>query len=544
VPSGRDAAPSRAPQGFWIGAGLLGYLLAALFLTRPLAFELTRALPSHWEADAVHQLWLQWWFAEALATGHPLFHTDRLHFPQQVDLQLADLNLALVAVFHGLERAVGTLLAWNLLLLASCVASGGTAWALATRICGRGDAGWLSGLLFACSAYWRACALNAWLSLVQLWVLPLGLLAAAHALRTRRVRDAALAGLAIGLTFHVTPYYFVFLLGLLGLLAPWFAAPLRAWASGPAALRRVGAAALACGLLVLPRALPMWEAAQEPLVVHSGPADAHLAARLAELVWPWSQPVDPSPTWGFRGTHLGATLLALLGFGVWAGGVRRRLLPWGVCACLFLLLALGPYAEIAGLRVPLPGLALAWLPGAATLTNPWRFVLPALLCLALGASLAKAELLRRIETRWSRAGVGLALVVVLAAIHVAEIGVAPPFPRQAPLWRLEQAPIARRLRDDVTLRAVLDLSRHAKRNQLVHGKAIVGGWLPRLPVAVQEETARLLADVRAASADERPALLGRLGIGAVILDDTRGWRIRPDPTLPGGFREERLLVER
>lgn len=538
----RDAAPSRVRRGPWIVAGLGGHLLAALFLTRPLALELTRALPSHWEADVVHQLWLQWWFAEALATGRPLFHSDVLHFPQQVNLQLADFNLALNALFYALERIAGTLLAWNLLLLGSCVASGGAVWALATRCCGRGDAGWLAGLLFAASAYWRACALNAWLYLVQLWVLPLGLLAAAHALRTRRARDAALAGLAIGLAFHVTPYYFLFLLGLLALLGPWFAAPLRAWLNGPAALRRVGAAAGMCLLLVLPRALPMWEAAREPLVVHSGPAAAHLAARPVELVWPWSSAVEESPTWGFRGTHLGTTLLGLLACGAVAGVERRRLAPWLVSAGLFLLVALGPYAEIGSLRIPLPGLALSWLPGAAMLTNPWRFVLPALLCLTLAASLAAAELLRRVEGRWR--GAGLALVVLVGAAHVAEIGLAPPFPHQAPLWRDEEAPIARRLRDDATLRAVLDLSRHAKRNQRVHGKAIVGGWLPRLPVAVQEETARLLESVRSATSEERAAVLGRHGIGAVILDDTRGWRILPDPTRPGGFREERLLVER
>lgn len=538
----RGTAPSRGRQGLWIAAGLCGYLLAALFLTRPLALEISRALPSHWEADVVHHLWLQWWFAQALATGRPLFHSDVIHFPQQVDLQLADLNLALNAVFYALERVVGTLLAWNTLLLASCLLSGGAAWALATRCCGRGDAGWLAGLLFAASAYWRACALNAWLYLVQLWVLPLGLLAARRALRTRRTHDAALAGLVTGTAFHVTPYYFIFLVGLLAVLAPWFAGPLRAWLGGPAALRRVAAGAGMCLLVVLPRALPMWEAAQVELVVHSSPVDAHLAARGVEFVWPWSSAVEVSPAWGFRGVYLGAVLLGLLAFGALVGTQRRRLAPWLTGAGLFLLLALGTSAELGGVRVPLPGLALAWLPGAAMLTNPWRFVLPALLCLSIAAAFGAAELLRRVELRGRRAGV--ALVFGLGGLHVAEIGLAPPFPQRAPLWRDEVAPIARLLRDDADLRAVLDLSRHAKRNQRVHGKAIVSGWLPRVPRAVQEETARLVEAVRRAAPDERVALLGRNGIGAVILDDTHGWRIRPDLAQPRGYREERLLVER
>jgi hypothetical protein len=184
---------------------------------------------------------------------------------------------------------------------------------------------------------------------------------------------------------------------------------------------------------------------------------------------------------------------------------------------------------------------LSWLPGAATLTNPWRFALPATLALCVAASLVAAEALARAGLRRRAA---LCVVAALGALHAVEIGVVPPFPQRTPLWREQTAPIARLLRADPTLAAVLDLSRHAKRNQLVHGKAIVGGWLPRLPRSVEAETERLLEAVRRATPEERPSLLGRAGIGAVILDDQRGWRILPDPTRPGGYREERLFAER
>ena len=51
--------------------------------------EWTRAVPSHWEADVVHQLWLQWWLDQSLRSGSPLFFTDTLHYPHGVDLQLS-----------------------------------------------------------------------------------------------------------------------------------------------------------------------------------------------------------------------------------------------------------------------------------------------------------------------------------------------------------------------------------------------------------------------------------------------------------------------
>jgi hypothetical protein len=46
--------------------------------------------------------------------------------------------------------------------------------------------------------------------------------------------------------------------------------------------------------------------------------------------------------------------------------------------------------------------------------------------------------------------------------------------------------------------------------------------------------------VRAAPPGARADRLGASGIGAVIVDDTRGWRIRPDPERPGRFVEERI----
>jgi hypothetical protein len=523
-----------------IVAGLVGFLAAALFLTRPLVGQLASAIPASLEADVEHQLWAQWWFGRALATGHPLFHTDVIHFPQQVDLSLADLNLALLADFWLVERVAGTLLTWNLLLLASCVLAGAGLWPLALRASGRRDAAWLAALCFAASAYWRACAANAWLYLAQGFVLPLALLAGARALRTRRRADAALVALAVALAFHLTPIYFLFLLLLAAVLAPWHAERVRAWVVGAGGAQRVAVFAGVLALLVLPRAWGMLRASQTLLVVHSSPFDSHLAARALELVSPWTSAVEASPRWGFRGAYLGAVPLALAAFAFARGDAaqRRRLAPWLGGALVFAVLALGPYAEVGGARVPLPFWALAQLPGFSQLTNPWRFALPSLLCLALPAGAGAAALARAADVR--ARGAGAALVIALGVVHVLEIGNAPPFPARMALWRDRPAPIATALRDDAELRAVLDLSRHPKRNQRTHGKAIVSGWLPRVAVRVVDETEQLVERVRAAPPGARADRLGASGIGAVIVDDTRGWRIRPDPERPGRFVEERI----
>jgi hypothetical protein len=283
----------------------------------------------------------------------------------------------------------------------------------------------------------------------------------------------------------------------------------------------------------------MWRAAQADPVAHSGPADLHLAAHVQDLVWPWSLPVETSPAWGYVGAYLGAVLCGLCIAAV-ALGPRRRLLPWLASAALFALLSLGSHVELFGLRVPLPAALLDALPGFSLLTNPWRFGLPALLALCVVGAHGAAALAQRLEAR--AAGAGRALLLALGLLHALDVGLAPPFPARAPLWRDDPAPVALALRGDAGLRAVLDLSRHAKRNQLAHGKAIVGGWLPRLPRAAQARTDRLVAELLRPPRAERAARLGRAGIGAVIEDDTRGWRVVPDPAARGGYREEPLVA--
>jgi hypothetical protein len=541
---GARAAPApRSPRelklrALGIGAGLLAALAAALYLTRPLAGQLPDAVPANREADVEHQLWAQWWFETAQAEGRPLFRSDVIHYPQQVDLSLADLNLSLLAAFALLERGGGWPLAWNALLLGACVLAAAAAWALARGGCARGDAAWLAAFAFAASAYWRACAANAWLYLAQTWVLPLALLAGARALRSRSARDAVVAALCAALVFHVTPIYFLYLLLLAAALAPWHASAVRAWSTGDGAGARLVAGVGVLALLVLPRAVPMFRAASVPLAVHSSPFDTHLSAGLVDLFFPWMNEPQPSPQWGFRGAYLGVVPIAL---GVYAWlhadvSQRRQLRPWLVSAAGFTVLAFGPYAVLGDVRVPLPGWLLAGLPGFSSLTNPWRMALPAVLCLVPPAAAGAAMLLRAADQR--RRGLGLALAGGLALLHAADVGNAPPFPASMTLWRGEPAPVALALRDDGERTAVLDLSGHPKRNQRVHGRPIVSGWLPRVAKDVSDRTGVFVARVRRAPPDERADLLGRAGVGALVLSDTSGWRVRPDPARPGHFRED------
>ncbi len=138
---------------------LLGYVAAFALLTFPLATRPGSAVISHWDADIEHSLWLQWWFATAIESpDHALFRTDMIDFPQVTGLQLADLNLAVNALFYAVGKLVPPLAAYNLALLAAFLLAGGLMQRLLCRLGAAPAAAWLGGLCFGGRPTgWPAC---------------------------------------------------------------------------------------------------------------------------------------------------------------------------------------------------------------------------------------------------------------------------------------------------------------------------------------------------------------------------------------------------
>ena len=510
-------------------AAMLGYLLAFTALTWPLAGAPLDAVVSHWDADIEHSLWVQWWFAQALASpDHELFRSAMIAHPQAVDLQLADLNLAVNALSYPATPLLGLAGAYNALLLGAFLVSGLLTFRLAKRLGSEPPAAWVAGLVFAASPYWLACLLNGWGYLVHTGVFPLVALALFRVREDPGGRWLFALALALAFAFHVTPYYFLYLLVLLPILV---LADAGAWREVLRASRPVVwiFASATLVLAVAPRAVSMLEASRASLVVHHGPQNTVLSAAISELVRPSFEAVAArAPEIGFLAVFLGYTLLAtvLAGFLVTRRRVAYR--PWLFGAGAMLLLALGPHPKwSSGLSfdaIPLPALWLQQLPAFEMTTNHWRWVLPASFCLCVLLARATTDLMALAREfrreRWVPA-------LVLAA-YAAEVVLVFPIPLHKPLWDARPSPIAALLRDRTDIRAVLDRSGRPKLNQTVHGKAIALGWLPRMPVETRRAQARLVAECRGL---EVPCLR-RFDIDAVILDDTRAVVLRGSPAAP------------
>jgi hypothetical protein len=292
-------------------------------------------------------------------------------------------------------------------------------------------------------------------------------------------------------------------------------------------------------VVVLPRALPMWLAAQKQYIAYHNEIDAALSASVSEWLLPSAaQVASRVPSLGFFAVFLSYTLVSTLVAGILVGARRAAIAKWLVTAAAMLLLSLGPFVAEPGSADFGAGVRLPWsflesLPGFDFMTNPWRWSLPALFCLAIAFSFALSDCARVLARHRQIRERSLAGAV--AALYLAEIWLLFPVPRQKPLLGIEVAPIARALAAEPGVRAVYDPGPLSKLKQIIHGKAIFGGWLPRIEqenafatgVIRQELAGFALTDPRVAD------VLGARGFDAIILD--RNQALILSPIEPGHF---------
>ncbi|MFH0980736.1 MAG: hypothetical protein V2A79_04265 [Planctomycetota bacterium] len=528
-------------------AGVFLYGLCAVLFTYPLVLNFGSAVISHWGIDIEHSLWVQWWFAQALDTpGLAVFRTAMLHYPNSVDLQFADINFAINVPFYLLTKVASLTVAYNLMLLLSFVLSATLMWRLAYGVCGNRTAAWAAGGLYAASPYWLCCVLNAWVYLVHIWVFPLVFLALGRAKNTLQARDSVLCGLAFGLTFHVSPYYCLYLAVLVAACMPWHISLILSLLRQRRGWTLFAIALVTMLLTVLPRALPMYAASHQEFVAHHGPLNTALGARLAEMVTPSAARVQQRlPGVGFLVVFLSYTLLGAIGAGLWVSERRRSYAPWLISGTALLILSLGPYATLGSgdhaVTLPLPDYLLQRLPVFAFLTNHWRWSLPAVFSLVIGGALGLADIARFLERRGYASCAWMVALVLL--VYGLEAFLLFPFPARKPLWPTLADPLCTALRQTKDVNAVLDLTEFPKLHQIEHRKPIAGGWLPRLEVRTfqaSEEFYRGFAACKDPQAGIR--YLGNLGIDAIILSKDSALLIRPDPQVPGAFTGQPLAV--
>jgi hypothetical protein len=197
---------------------VLGYLVVALAFAWPLPLQVDSALTGHPGGDTGVYIWNQWVFQhEALSRHANPFRTGQiLSLTDRVDLSQHNYTVFLNLLAMPLIPLLGVVTAFNIVLLLASVITALCTYALARRVTSatRAEA-WLAGLVFAWSPALVARSTGHF-SLVAAAPLPAFLLCLIRADRSRRPRDAALAGLCMAWAGLCDPYYAIYCLLIAG----------------------------------------------------------------------------------------------------------------------------------------------------------------------------------------------------------------------------------------------------------------------------------------------------------------------------------------
>jgi hypothetical protein len=506
-------------------------------MTWPLAAQFTTAIPAG--GDAWQHLWNLWWMKQALVDLHTNpFHTDLLYYPYGVNLYFHTLVPLIGAISVPFQLLGFNLLAaYNLMVVLSFVAAGLGTYLLVHYLTGSRPGAFVAGLIFTFAPYHFAHLLGQ-LNLTSLQWIPFYILAlfkmwdpprlrsaecgvrigagSPHpptpnlqaptpnphsALRTPQLWWAAGAGVWLAANAYTEWIYAMFL----GLFTAWFLVwkigverqgP--GWRAGVARLAVLGAVA---GVLVAPMLIPMVQEARTATYMQSPAVDTLFYS--SDVVDAFV-PSPFHPLWGQIGAAVAAhfpsrhpaervvfagyTALLLGGLAVVAFRRRKAVLFWGVTALGAWVLSLGPVLQVwgrstftaFGISIPLPYLALYYVPLLNIFRAPSRFIVLVMLALAVLAGFVLAGVGRvrwrgvaRPARVWGISAIVGALVLLefLAIPSMVPPGYDVPFYQQ-----LAQEPGDFAILE-LPLRPMSDYETY----QTVHGKPIIGGYLSRQP---------------------------------------------------------------
>ncbi|MGH9332231.1 MAG: hypothetical protein ACRD21_00575 [Vicinamibacteria bacterium] len=530
----------------------LAYVSLTFLFTYPLAFHLGTHHVGEARGDAKVYLWNYWWTEKALTELQVSpFETDAIFHPIGIGLAFHTL-----AFLQGVEYALfgvftSDVVASNLVLLATFVASALATYALAREVGARATGSFLAGVVFAFCPY-RLARLSGHYDLlgtewIPLYVLALWKLAQKDRFSPSLALGAGAAAAACGYTAST---YLAFLALFTLLFLGFHARRLRDLAPRVAA---VGAVALLLLAPLLRQASIDWRS----WTYEDYPGADRYVADLGSYLMRRSFDDNLTETTVFAGYLV--TAFAIAGI-----ALRKRIegiFFWLVSALAFSVLSLGSSLHVGGrdTGLPLPFALVASSPILDQLRAPSRFSILTMLALAVVFALVWTHAARRRRFDWLAAAFASALLV-------GEYLTAP-----IPLFAAETHPVYRDLQQVEGRLTVVEIPGieqapvETMYHQTIHEKPIFVGTAARVPREKSEyylglPLVRPLIDLRKGKielgpelvAEERktaPAVARFLGIGYFVIDrgyERRGVVSYLEQVLPveRWYEDERLVVLR
>ena len=448
------------------------YFVLALAATWPLVRYLGTHVPGSetWAFDEYTYVWNTWWLRYSLFDlgQNPLYSTHTF-YPLGVSLALYTYNLFNALISLPLQPFLSLPAISNLTFLFATVLSGYGVFVLVETLLGSAQrestheqqaardvhreslvvysAAFLAGLIYAFGSYrFVYAAIGHYDKWSTAWI-PIYALYLFKTIRERRLRNAVLAGIFLVLA-QLTEMIFGVFLGMLTVIVLAFVSGRRGReevAGGwPSLLGRLAVMALVAILLYLPVLVPV---VGEMFAGYelAGWGDAEkLSVDLMGLVTPtalhplggdWVETLRQTQEGTSRFRDVNTVFLGWAGLALAIVGAvryRRRVAAWITCFVIFAVFSLGPLLQINGrsifdldgllVNVPLPFIALHYIPVIKANRVPNRFSVVLMLSLAVLAGFGAYWLLTKLSRSKARVGrvVLVACTLLLAALVIFE----------------------------------------------------------------------------------------------------------------------------
>jgi len=447
----------------WIARPFLVYLACAVVTTWPLALHPTSLIGAPvGPGDPFLYLWVLGWGMHAVLhdplslLNGSVFNGNIFH-PALGTLSFSDHLLLQSVVLSPIYAVTGDVtLCYNVLLIASLVASALAMHAFVREVVGSSGGAYIAGLAWGFGSFRFAHLLH--IQLQALYFLPLTFLFLHRLMAGRTRRDAALLGVVLGLQAVSSVY--VAVIGGAGLVCAAIALAItsgRRW--NGLLIRRLAMASVIGGVIALPFAIVYLRVQQSEgfgrTLYEAGQSAAYASSYLqvppgnvvygrTDLLRDHREPAEGAPPRSGPERELfpGFTIVLLAAAGIWFGRLadaRPTVLAMSVLVVVGFTLSLGP----DGLR-GVYALLHRYVFGFQAIRAPSRFAVLVMFGLATLAAIGWRELWERRSVilpgtlQWLPAAAVAAVAVELLHLPVA-LAAAPPITTEIGQW-LRQAP--------------------------------------------------------------------------------------------------------